>query len=242
MAKKKKRAKSAKKKFAELEDKQRNVGWYTERLGHATGSGRISAYMANLGNPHELNRMLDAMADELTWSTEEIKLAFETEQANANEYMRWGSAHELEAARTYQVLRNSDIIYSPGFKEHPEFPCFGVSIDFIDTTENWVGEIKCPGKEGNHAKTVRYGMGSWHVDQTQLQLECCPEQDLLVFVSYDPRHPIEKQRLFTLLQQRNEDWIARFRSKAGAFNEHLKAGTRFQHAVVQNAEGVPQLF
>ncbi len=230
------------KKFGALEDKQRDVPWYTERLGHATGSDRISRYMANLGNPHELNRLLDEMADELTWSADEIKLAFETEQGNANEYMRWGSAHELEAARTYQVLRNSDIIYSPGFKEHPEFPCFGVSIDFIDTTENWVGEIKCPGKEGNHAKTVRYGMGKWHVDQTQLQLECSPEQDLLVFVSYDPRHPIEKQRLHTLLQQRSEEWIARFRSKAGAFNEHLKAGTRFQHTVVQRADGVPQLF
>ena len=229
-------------KFGALEDKQRNVGWFADRMGHATGSGRISPFMSNLGNPHALNRMLDEMADELTWSEQQIKDQFELEQSQANEYMRWGSAHELDAAKTYQMVNNVDIIYSPGFREHPEFPCFGVSLDFIDTTNNWTGEIKCPGKEGNHAKTVRYGMGKWHVDQTQLQLECTPEQDLLVFVSYDPRHPIEKQRLFTLLQQRSEEWIALFRSKAGAFNEHLKAGTRFQHAVVQNAEGVPQLF
>jgi len=229
-------------KFGALEDKQRNVEWFGDRIGHATGSDRITRFMANLGNPHELNRLLDELADELTWSQQQIADQFEREQLQQNDYMRWGSAHELEAAKAYQMRTNSDIIYSPGFKEHPEFPCFGVSIDFIDTTENWVGEIKCPGKEGNHAKTIRYGMGKWHVDQTQLQLECSPEQDLLIFVSYDPRHPIAKQQLHTLLQHRSEDWIARFRSKAGEFNEHLKAGTRFQHAVVQNAEGVPQLF
>ena len=229
-------------KFGALEDKQRTVEWFADRIGHATGSDRIGTYMTNVGNPHALNRLLDELADELTWSTQQIKDQFELEQSQANEYMRWGSAHELEAARTYQMRSNADIIYSPGFKEHPEFPCFGLSLDFIDTTNNWIGEIKCPGKEGNHAKTVRYGMGSWHVDQTQLGLECSPEQDALIFASYDPRHPVEKDRLFTLLQFRNDEWIGRFRSKAGEFNEHLKAGTRFKHATVQNAEGVPQLF
>jgi len=230
------------KKFGALEDKQRTVDWFGDRIGHATGSDRINTFIANVGNPHALNRLLDELADELTWSTQQIKDQFELEQSQANEYMRWGSAHELDAAKTYQMVNNVDIIYSPGFREHPEFPCFGVSLDFIDTSNNWTGEIKCPGKEGNHAKTVRYGMGKWHVNQTQLQLECSPEQDLLVFVSYDPRHPIEKERLYQQLQRRNDEWIGLFRSKAGEFNEHLKAGTRFKHAVVQTAEGVPQLF
>lgn len=229
-------------KFSELEDKQRNLQWFASRMGHITGSQRIGTYMNNLGNPHTLNRLLDELADERTWSSDQIKAQFELEQSQANEYMRWGSAHELEAVRTYQMINNADVIYSPGFKEHPEFPCFGVSIDFIDTTNNWTGEVKCPGKEGNHAKTVRYGMGKWHVDQTQLQLECGPEQDLLVFVSYDPRHPIESERLYQQLQRRSDDWISKFRSKAGEFNDHLKAGTQFKHAIVQSAEGVPQLF
>jgi hypothetical protein len=234
--------KAKKKKFAKLEDKQRTVEWFAERMGHITGSQRIGTYMTNTGNPHALNRLLDELADELTWSTQQIADQFELEQAQANEYMRWGSAHELKAAETYQMINNADIIYSPGFIEHPEWPCFGVSQDFIDTTNEWLGEIKCPGKEGNHAKTVRYGMGKWHVDQTQLQLECSPAQGMLIFVSYDPRHPVKKDVLFQQLQQRNDDWVARFRSKAREFNEHLKAGTRFKHAVVQNAEGVPQLF
>lgn len=229
-------------KFGELEDKQRTVEWFAQRMGHVTGSQRIGTYMNNLGNPHALNRLLDDLADELTWSSQQIKDQFELEQSQANEFMRWGSAHELEAARTYQMVNNVDITYSPGFREHPEFPCFGVSIDMIDTTNNWTGEIKCPGKVGNHAKTVRYGMGKWHVDQTQLQLECSPEQDLLVFCSYDPRHPIANERLYQQLQRRSEEWIKRFRSKAGEFDAHLKAGTRFKHDTVQQAEGVPQLF
>lgn len=229
-------------KFGALEDKQRNLTWFATRMGHVTGSQRIGTYMSNLGNPHALNQLLDEVADELTWSTQQIKDQFEKEQADANEYMRWGLAHELEAYKTYQMVNNVDAIYSPGFKEHDEFPCFGLSRDFIDTTNNWVGEIKCPGKEGNHAKTVRYGMGKWHVNQTQLGLECSPEQDLLIFVSYDPRHPIEKERLYQQLQRRNDEWIGAFRSKAGEFDDHLRKGTRFKHAVVQNAEGVPQLF
>lgn len=230
------------KKHGALEDKQRTVDWFAERMGHITGSQRIGTYMTNLGNPHALNRLLDDLADELTWSSQQIADQFELEQSQANEFMRWGSAHELEAARTYQMVNNTDITYSPGFKEHPEFPCFGVSLDFIDTTNNWTGEIKCPGKEGNHAKTIRYGMGKWHVDQTQLQLECCPEQDMLIFVSFDPRHPVKKEVLYQQLQQRNDEWVRKFRSKAGELYEHLKNGTRFQHDVVQNAEGVPQLF
>lgn len=198
--------------------------------------------MSNLGNPHALNRLLDELEDERSWSMKQIADQFELEQSQANEYMRWGSAHEAEAAKTYQMVNNVDIIYSPGFKEHPEFPCFGVSLDLIDTTNNWTGEIKCPGKEGNHAKTVRYGMGKWHVDQTQLQLECSPEQDMLIFISFDPRHPDERDKLYQQIQRRNEDWIAKFRSKAGEFYEHLQAGTRFQHATIQRADGVPQLF
>ena len=230
------------KKFGALEDKQRTVEWYAQRMGHITGSTRIGTFMSNLGNPHTLNRLLDELAEELAWSSHQIEDQFKKEQADANEYMRWGSAHELDAAKTYQMVNNADIIYSPGFREHPKWPCFGVSQDFIDTTNNWCGEIKCPGKEGNHAKTIQYGMGKWHVDQTQLQLECTPETDMLIFVSYDPRHPVKKDVLFQQLQQRNDEWVDRFRSKAGEFYGHLQAGTRFQHAVVQNAEGVPQLF
>ena len=230
------------KKFGELEDKQRTVEWFADRIGHVTGSQRIGTYMTNLGNPHTLNRLLDELADELTWSPQQIEDQFILEQSQANEFMRWGSAHEHEAAKTYQMVNNVDIIYSPSFKEHEEFPCFGVSRDFIDTTNNWAGEIKCPGKEGNHAKTINYGMGKWHVDQTQLQLECSPEQDMLIFVSYDPRHPVKKDVLWQHLQRRNDDWVAKFRSKAGEFNDNLKTGNRFKHTVVQNAEGVPQLF
>ena len=229
-------------KMKDIEDKQRTVEWFADRMGHVTGSQRIDPFMSNLGNPHALNKLLDEVADELTWTSGQIEAQFEKEQMAANEFMRWGTAHEAEAAKTYQMINNADIIYSPGFKEHPEFPCFGVSLDFIDTTNNWTGEIKCPGKVGNHAKTVRYGMGRWHVNQTQLQLECAPEQDMLIFVSYDPRHPIDGEKLYQQIQRRNAEWIERFRSKAGEFYEHLKAGTRFQHATVQRAEGVPQLF
>lgn len=230
------------KKHGELEDKQRTIEWFASRMGHITGSQRIDTYMSNLGNPHALNRLLDDLDEEINLSEQQVSDKFEQEQADANEYMRWGSAHELEAARTYQMINNVDITYSPGFKEHPEFPCFGVSLDLIDTTNNWTGEIKCPGKEGNHAKAVRYGMAKWHVNQTQLQLECSPEQIMLIFISFDPRHPVKKDVLYQQLQRRNDDWIGKFRSKAGEFDDHLRAGTRFKHDVIQQAEGVPQLF
>ena len=64
------------KKFGALEDKQRTVEWFADRIGHVTGSQRIGTYMTNLGNPHTLNRLLDELADELTWSPKQVEDQF----------------------------------------------------------------------------------------------------------------------------------------------------------------------
>ena len=224
-----------------LEKQQGEIEWFTARYARVTGSERIGTIMGN--NPHNLNRLLDLIREEKTHGPDQIQAEYERQQDSANQYMRWGKEHEEEAVRTYQLQNNADVIYSPGFLEHPDFgEVCGCSRDFIDTTHNWLGEVKCPGKPENHEKTIKYGMGPWHVNQTQLGLECDRERDFLMFCSYDPRHPIEASRLYQQIVKRDDKWIEKFRRTMGEFHEHFKQGTDFRHATVQRAEGVPQLF
>lgn len=223
------------------ERKQGGLEWFISRYGRVTGSERISTIMG--ANIHNMNRLLDEIREEKTHDVAKIQEKYEREQDQANQYMRWGKQHEEEAARTYQLQNNVDIVYSPGFLEHPDWgEVCGVSRDFVDTTNNWLGEIKCPGKPENHEKTIKYGMGRWHVNQVQLGLECDRDRDFLIFCSYDPRAPIEKNRLYQQLVKRDEAWIEKFRKTMGEFYGHFTNGTDFRHPTVQRAEGVPQLF
>lgn len=223
------------------EKQQTGIKWFTTRYAHVTGSERISTIMSN--NPHSLNQLLDLIREEKTHTPDVIQAEYERQQDQANAFMRRGKALEEEAVRTYQMQNNVDVIYSPGFLEHPDWgEVCGVSRDFIDTTNNWLGEVKCPGKPENHEKTWKYRMGPWHVNQTQLGLECDRERDFLIFCSYDPRHPTEAKRLYQQIIKRDDDWIEKFRRTMGEFYEHFKQGTDFRHATVQRAEGVPQLF
>ena len=224
-----------------LQKQQGDMEWFASRYAHVTGSERIGTLMGN--NPHNLNRLLDEIREEKTHGPDRIQAKYEKEQDAANQYMRWGKEHEEEAVRTYQLQNNVDVIYSPGFLEHPEWgEVCGVSRDFVDTSNNWLGEVKCPGKPENHEKTIKYGMGPWHVNQTQLGLECDRDRDFMIFCSYDPRHPVEASRLYQQIVKRDDAWIEKFRTVMGEFYGHFKAGTDFRHPTVQRAEGVPQLF
>jgi len=224
------------------EKKQGGFEWYKSRWAKVTGSSDNVATLMG-GNPHSQNKVLE----EIRWAKEQsddvIREHYEKEQDQANVYMKWGKAHEEEAVRTYQLQNNVDVIYSPGFLEHPEWgEVCGCSRDFVDTTNNWLGEVKCPGKPENHAKTLKYGMGPWHVNQVQMGLECDRERDFLIFCSYDPRNPVEGDRLYQQLIKRDDDWIEKFRKVMGEFYDHFKNGTEFRHATHQRADGVPQLF
>ena len=112
------RGKGTMAKLEKPQGEQRNLKWFTDRIGCVTGSKRIETYMNNLGNPHALNRLLDELDEELQWSTQQIKDQFELEQSQANAFMRWGTEHEFEAVATYKAIMNVDVIYSPGFKKH----------------------------------------------------------------------------------------------------------------------------
>jgi hypothetical protein len=228
-------------KHKSTEARQGTFEWFKSRWGKITGSERISTIMT--ANPHELNRLLEWVR----WAKQQpdsvIEAQWRKEDADANQYMLWGRQHEEEAVRTYQMQNNSDVIWSPGFLDHPDWPeLCGISRDFVDTTNNWLGEVKCPGKPENHAKTIKYGMGRWHVNQTQLGLECDRDRNFLIFCSYDPRHPVEKDRLYQQLIKRDDEWVEKFRRVMGEFATHFENGTDFRHATVQRAEGVPQLF
>lgn len=220
---------------------QRTFEWFKERHGKITGSQRIGPFMN--GHIHELNKLLEKLWDEATWTDAQIMEEFEKQQSQQNEYMRWGTAHEKPAQDAYALENDADIIRNPGFLCHPEWPVFGVSRDFIDTTNNWLGEIKCPGKPENHQKTIQYGMGPWHVPQTQLQLECDRERQFLIFVSFDPRHPDETKRLYQQLIRRDEEWVEKFRKKAGIFHDHYVNHRRYETTDGdKQTDGIPSMF
>lgn len=203
------------------------------------------------GHVHELNKLLDFIRWQRTHGDEKtVRLEYEREMSLGDrvEAMSWGKKYEPEAINHYELSRAIEVI-QPGFVSHPDFPdLIGDSTDFIECddgtvngTPKFAAEVKCPKKSENHMKYLRYGMPAIYYNQTQGHMEVHGVQ-LGKFVSYDPRHRIEADKLYVQILHADEAWQLRFRERAEEFAHHLKRGSKFEHKIGGVKDGIPSMF
>jgi hypothetical protein len=228
---------------------QRTYEWFADRWGKITMSKRIDIIMNNM--VHDLNNLLKTlMWEQVQAVPDQIREAFEAETriGDASPAMSWGKRLEEEAISHYELTRNVQVIRC-GFKVHPLWPTLvGDSTDFIETDDGtldgklkFAGEVKCPYNSENHKKSLRFGMATWHVNQTQGHMEV-HDLDLGKFVSYDPRHQIEEQQIYVQTIERDLAWQKLFREKMEVFDDHFRNGTFYEHVVAKATDGIPSMF
>ena len=228
---------------------QGTYGWYAERWGMITMSERVKTLLE--GHVHTLNRLLKKVIWERTNATTDIiHQEYERESSLGDRVnaLAWGRKHESESIEQYELTRNVSVI-RPGFTKHPDYPnLVGSSIDFIETGDGqfdgkpqYACEIKCYHLPENHLRAVRYGMHPDHYNQTQGHMEVTGLTEGK-FVSYDPRHPVEEQRVYVQNLRRDPDWGLRFRDMIDQFAGHLKNGTQFEHKMGKATDGIPSMF
>ncbi len=228
---------------------QGTLDWYAERWGKVTMSKGVTTLMD--GHVHERNKLLKLIRWQKAHSDlDTIMAEFERETRlgdNVNA-LSWGKQHELESIEQYELTRNVTV-QRLGFCPHPEWPHLcGSSIDFIEThdgTEDgdprYACEIKCPYVSENHLKTLRFGMGPWHVNQTQGHMEVSL-LDEGKFISYDPRHPVDEQKIYVQNLTRDSEWSEKFRKLMGEFAHHMEIGTQFEQQMGAARDGIPSMF
>ncbi len=228
---------------------QRTYEWFADRWGKITMSKRIDILMNNL--VHELNNLLKILKwEQFQAAPDQIREAYEAETriGDASPAMSWGKRLEEEAISHYELTRNIQVIRC-GFKVHPLWPhLVGDSTDFIecldgtlDGVPHFAGEVKCPYNSENHKKSLRFGMATWHHNQTQGHMEV-HDLDQGKFVSYDPRHQIEEQQIYVQTIERDLAWQKLFREKMEVFDDHFRNGTFYEHVVAQATDGIPSMF
>lgn len=195
------------------------------------------------GHVHQRNQLLKLIRwqqDHADMDTIAAEFERETRLGENVEALAWGRQHEIESIEQYELTRNITVV-RPGFTLHPLWPKYcGSSIDFLEGDE-YACEIKCPHKSENHLKAIRYGMGQWHVNQTQGHMECA-DRDEGKFVSYDPRHPVEEQRIYVQNLDRDPEWTKKFRELMGEFAQHMELGTQFETTMKGATDGIPSMF
>ena len=228
---------------------QRTYEWFADRWGKITMSKHIDILMNNL--VHELNNLLKILKwEQFQAAPDQIREAYEAETriGDASPAMSWGKRLEEEAISHYELTRNIQVIRC-GFKVHPLWPhLVGDSTDFIecldgtlDGVPHFAGEVKCPYNSENHKKSLRFGMATWHHNQTQGHMEV-HDLDQGKFVSYDPRHQIEEQQIYVQTIERDLAWQKLFREKMEVFDDHFRNGTFYEHVVAQATDGIPSMF
>lgn len=229
-------------------DRQGTYEWYRDRWGMITMSQQAKILIE--GHVHLWNKLLK----HIRWQREQgetvIRQQYESETSLGDnvEALAWGKRLEIESVEQYELTRNVSVI-RPGFMRHHEFPTLvGSSIDFIETDDGTLDgegqfacEIKCPLLPENHLKAIRYGMAPEHVHQTQGHMEVTGLVEGK-FVSYDPRHPVEEQRVYVQNLTRDPEWAKQFRTMIEEFDHHLKHGTQFEHKMGKATDGIPSMF
>ncbi len=205
----------------------------------------MSKHVATLmdGHVHERNKLLKLIRwqkDNSDLDTIMQEFERETRIGDNVKALAWGRKHEIESIEQYELTRNVTVM-RPGFMKHPLWPDLcGSSIDFIEGDE-FACEIKCYYVSENHLRTLRFGMGPEHVHQTQGHMEVAGLEKGK-FVSYDPRHPVDEQKIYVQNLKRDLDWSIKFRDLMGEFAHHMEAGSRFEQQMGATKDGIPSMF
>ncbi len=220
---------------------QGTLDWYAERWGRVTMSKGVATLMD--GHVHERNKLLKLIRwqkDHADLNT--IREEFERESRlgdNVNA-LAWGRQHEIESIEQYELTRNVTVV-RPGFMTHPIWSDYcGSSIDFLEG-DKFACEIKCPYNSENHLRAIRFGMGPEHVHQTQGHMEVAGLEKGK-FVSYDPRHPVDEQKIYVQNIERDLEWTLKFRELMDQFVHHMEVGTQFEQQMGSATDGIPSMF
>ena len=154
--------------------------WLAERAGHLTASA-VKDAMAKVKTGEAAGRR-------------NLRLKLATERLTGlpspdiykNAAMIWGTEHEAEARRAYEVL-TGEIVEEVGFCRHPTTKWLGASPDGLIGTEG-MAEIKCP-LSTTHLEYIEQDVvPAAYKQQMTLQMLVC-NRLWVDFFSYDPRFP-----------------------------------------------------
>lgn len=171
-------------------DLQRTEDWHNARLGKITASmvydvcvGLKSGGYSSAGRDY----MMQLALERITGNP--------TESFN-NAAMQWGTDTEPLAKEAY-TLQTMIEIQDVGFKDHPIIENFGASpdgklIDMFGKPLNKLIEIKCPTSKTHLETLFTEKINPRYIYQMAAQLMCEGLKEC-VFLSFDPRLPVEQQ-------------------------------------------------
>jgi hypothetical protein len=138
------------------------------------------------------------------------RLTLQPTEHYVSPYMDWGSEHENDARRAYE-LRAGVMVDQTGFVLHPSFDYAGSSPDGLVDDGGGV-EIKCP-QRSTHLGYLEAGIvPEEYQPQMYFNMICC-ERQWWDFVSYHPHFPREIQ-LFVCRLNYN-------RAECDSINDHV---------------------
>lgn len=181
---------------------QRTEQWYTDRLGHATGS-RASDILAGKDTMARRGYLTQIVTERLTGRQQDGYI---------NADMQRGIDIEPVARAAYQASR--ELVDEVGFVRHPTIQWFGASPDGLVRDDGLI-ELKCP-RSTTHLDYLQSGKPpAKYVPQMLAQLSCTGRK-WVDFVSFDDRFP-EHLQLYVARFQPTQEIIEQFEQKVIEF-------------------------
>lgn len=181
---------------------QRTEQWYSDRLGHATGS-RASDILAGKDTMARRGYLTQIVTERLTGRQQDSYM---------NADMQRGIDIEPIARAAYQASR--ELVDEVGFVRHPTIQWFGASPDGLVGDDGLI-ELKVP-RSTTHLDYWQSGKPpAKYVPQMLAQLSCT-RRKWVDFVSFDDRFP-EHLQLYVARFQPTEEIIEQFEQKVIEF-------------------------
>jgi putative phage-type endonuclease len=133
------------------------------------------------------------------------RMTGQSQDSYSNAAMEWGVEQESFARMAYEVSRET-FVDKTGFWKHPTIAWLGVSPDGLVGADGLV-EIKCP-NSSTHVDYLRANkVPADYYKQIQCQL-WVTGRNWCDFISFDPRMKNERNKLFIVRTERDEELIA----------------------------------
>ena len=185
--------------------------WFAARLGKVTAS-RVADVVARTKTGYgatRANYMAELIDERLTQTQAE---------RFTNAAMQWGTDKEPEARAAYVFMRDLDVT-EVGFVAHPSIDMSGASPDGLVGDDGLV-EIKCPNTATHLDTLLERAVPAKYVTQMQWQM-ACTGRAWCDFVSFDPRMPEGRMRLFVQRVHRDAARVAELETEVAAFLAEL---------------------
>ncbi|UNM95909.1 YqaJ viral recombinase family protein [Ignatzschineria rhizosphaerae] len=207
-------------------DLQRTEEWYAQRCGKVTAS-----MVFDVCDRGAKGQTLKACEDYKMQLALE-RLTGKPEDSFTNAAMQWGIDTEPLAKEAY-TLQTMQEVQDVGFLDHPTIPNFGASpdgllMDMFGKPLNKAIEIKCPTSKTHLDSLVSKKINPRYIYQMAAQLMCLGLTEC-VFLSFDPRFPVDKQMFikeFSLTKELEEEItfnVVKFNSEVDQVIGNLEA-------------------